>query len=164
MAGFINELKRRNVVRVAIAYVVVAWILIEAASVLFPGFGAPEWIFQVFATLVILGFPLALIFAWAFRSHSGRHQACCGTAGGLRPRGPFPSQDGSDHHRAAGGGAGGFCGAQPSLNAMTASHASPRAMTTNPLPFCPSPISARTLTTPSLPPVSTRTSLLIYPR
>jgi len=66
MANLFNELKRRNVVRVALAYVVVAWILIEVASVMLPGFGAPDWIFKVFAFLVVLGWPLALIFAWAF--------------------------------------------------------------------------------------------------
>ncbi len=66
MAGFLSELKRRNVVKVGIAYAVVAWVLIEIASVILPGFGAPDWTFQVFTSLVILGFPLALIFAWAF--------------------------------------------------------------------------------------------------
>ncbi len=63
---FIAELKRRNVFRVGAAYVIVAWILIEVASVILPTFKTPEWVMQAFTTLVILGFPLALIVAWAF--------------------------------------------------------------------------------------------------
>ncbi len=66
MASFWRELKRRNVVRVATAYAVVAWLVIEVASVVLPIFEAPDWILQVLTFLVILGFPLALVFAWAF--------------------------------------------------------------------------------------------------
>ncbi len=60
------ELKRRNVFRVGVAYAIVAWLLVEVASVVLPTFKAPEWVMQVFTFLVILGFPLALIVAWAF--------------------------------------------------------------------------------------------------
>ena len=60
------ELRRRNVVKVAVAYAIVGWLLVEVASVVLPTFKAPEWIMQVFTFLVIVGFPLALIFAWAF--------------------------------------------------------------------------------------------------
>jgi len=60
------ELKRRNVFRVGAAYAVVGWLLVEVASVVLPTFKAPEWVMQAFTFLVILGFPLALIFAWAF--------------------------------------------------------------------------------------------------
>jgi TolB-like protein len=63
---FIAELKRRNVFRVGAAYAIVAWLLVEVASVLLPTFEAPAWVMKAFSTLVILGFPLALIFAWAF--------------------------------------------------------------------------------------------------
>ncbi len=66
MAGLFAELKRRNVFRVGLAYAIVAWLLVEVASVVLPTFKAPEWVMQVFTFLVILGFPLALIFAWAF--------------------------------------------------------------------------------------------------
>ena len=66
MRSFFSELKRRNVVKVGVAYLVVGWILIEAASVLMPTFGAPGWVFPIFALVVVLGFPLAAIFAWAF--------------------------------------------------------------------------------------------------
>jgi TolB-like protein len=63
---FIAELKRRNVFRVGVAYAIVAWLLIEVASVILPTFKTPEWVMQAFTTLVILGFPLTLVMAWAF--------------------------------------------------------------------------------------------------
>lgn len=63
---FLSELKRRKVYRVAVAYVVVAWLLIQAASILFPTFEAPAWVMKVFVTAIVLGFPVALILAWAF--------------------------------------------------------------------------------------------------
>jgi TolB-like protein/Flp pilus assembly protein TadD len=65
-ASFLTELKRRKVYRVAVAYAIVAWLLIQAASILFPTFEAPLWVMKVFVTAVILGFPVALILAWAF--------------------------------------------------------------------------------------------------
>ena len=64
--SLIAELKRRNVFRVGVAYAIVAWLLMEVASVLLPTFKTPEWVMQAFSSLVILGFPLALIVAWAF--------------------------------------------------------------------------------------------------
>jgi len=66
LPNFFSELKRRNVYKVAVAYAVVAWLLIQAASILFPTFEAPSWVMKVFVAVVLLGFPLALIFAWAF--------------------------------------------------------------------------------------------------
>jgi TolB-like protein/Flp pilus assembly protein TadD len=65
-ATFLTELRRRKVYRVAVAYAIVAWLLIQAASILFPTFEAPTWVMKVFVTAVILGFPVALILAWAF--------------------------------------------------------------------------------------------------
>lgn len=64
--NFFDELKRRNVFRVAAAYALVAWILIEAGSVLLPTFGAPEWFFRVYVIIVAAGFIVSLIFAWVF--------------------------------------------------------------------------------------------------
>ncbi len=64
--SFFQELKRRNVFRVAVAYAVVGWLLVEVASVLFETFEAPAWVMKVFATIIALGFPLALFFAWAY--------------------------------------------------------------------------------------------------
>ena len=61
-----SELKRRNVYKVAVAYAVVAWLLIQAASILLPTFEAPSWAMKVIVLLLVLGFPAALIFSWAF--------------------------------------------------------------------------------------------------
>ena len=60
------ELRRRNVLKVAAAYALVAWILIEAGSVLLPTFGAPDWFFQVYVIIVMSGWVLALVIAWIF--------------------------------------------------------------------------------------------------
>src|SRR5437868_7563917 len=64
--NFFAELKRRNVYKVAVAYAVIAWLLIQAGSILFPTFEAPPWVMKVFVTIVALGFPIALVIAWAF--------------------------------------------------------------------------------------------------
>ena len=64
--NFFAELKRRNVYKVAVAYAVVAWLLIQAASIFFPAFDAPSWVMKIFIIVIIFGFPVALIFSWAF--------------------------------------------------------------------------------------------------
>ncbi|GBF27765.1 hypothetical protein MnTg02_02824 [bacterium MnTg02] len=61
--SFYQELKRRKVFRVAIAYAVIGWILAEIGDLLFETFEAPVWVMKVFTTVIILGFPLALFFA-----------------------------------------------------------------------------------------------------
>lgn len=66
MTSFVSELRRRNVLRVAAAYALVSWILIEAGSVLLPTFGAPEWFFKIYVILVMAGFILSIIIAWVF--------------------------------------------------------------------------------------------------
>ena len=64
--NFFAELKRRNVYKVAIAYAVIAWLLIQAGSILFPTFEAPGWVMKVFVTVIAAGFPIVLVIAWAF--------------------------------------------------------------------------------------------------
>lgn len=64
--NFLTELKRRNVYKVAVAYAVVAWLLIQAASILFPTFEAPSWVMKVFVAVMVLGFPIAITLAWGF--------------------------------------------------------------------------------------------------
>jgi len=64
--NFFSELKRRNVYKVAVAYAVVAWLLIQAASILFPTFEAPTWVMKAFVVFLALGFVLALCISWAF--------------------------------------------------------------------------------------------------
>ena len=63
---FFSELKRRNVYKVAIAYAVVAWLLMQIASQIFPFFEIPNWAVRLVVLLLIIGFPIALIIAWAF--------------------------------------------------------------------------------------------------
>src|SRR5437868_7113683 len=63
---FFAELKRRNVYKVAVAYAVIAWLLVQAASILFPTFEAPPWVMKVFVVLLAAGFVVALVIAWAF--------------------------------------------------------------------------------------------------
>jgi TolB-like protein/cytochrome c-type biogenesis protein CcmH/NrfG len=61
-----RELKRRNVIRVAIAYIVVAWLLLQLADIILGNIGAPEWVFKTIMLVLGLGFPVAILFAWAF--------------------------------------------------------------------------------------------------
>src|SRR5215468_9759560 len=64
--SFFAELKRRNVYKVAVAYAVVAWLVIQVASIVLPTFHAPEWTLQVIIALIVIGFPAALVCSWAF--------------------------------------------------------------------------------------------------
>jgi len=64
--SFFNELKRRKVVRVAIAYLILAWLMAQVAEMLLEAFGSPEWVFKTLLGLILIGFPFALFFAWAF--------------------------------------------------------------------------------------------------
>jgi TolB-like protein/Flp pilus assembly protein TadD len=64
--NFFAELKRRNVYKVAVAYAVVAWLTIQAASIFLPAFNAPQWAMQVVILILVVGFPIALVFSWAF--------------------------------------------------------------------------------------------------
>jgi len=64
--NFFAELKRRNLYKVAIAYGVVAWLLMQIASQIFPFFEIPDWAVRLVVLLLIIGFPIALILAWAF--------------------------------------------------------------------------------------------------
>src|SRR4051812_24971222 len=63
---FLAELKRRNVYKVAVAYGVVGWLVVQVATSVLPTFHAPEWVAQTLIVLVLLGFPVALVIAWAF--------------------------------------------------------------------------------------------------
>jgi TolB-like protein/Tfp pilus assembly protein PilF len=63
---FFTELKRRRVYSVAVAYVVVAWLLIQVATQVFPFFNIPNWVVRLVVLLTIVGFPVSLVCAWAF--------------------------------------------------------------------------------------------------
>ncbi|HEX4666163.1 MAG TPA: hypothetical protein VH207_06145, partial [Chthoniobacterales bacterium] len=64
--NFFAELKRRNVYKVAVAYAVVAWLLIQIATQVFPFFEIPNWAVRLVVLAIVIGFPIALIVAWAF--------------------------------------------------------------------------------------------------
>src|SRR5947207_5005438 len=64
--NFFSELKRRNVYKVAVADAIVGWIVIQTASTILPTFHAAEWVVQTLIVIVALGFPVALVIAWAF--------------------------------------------------------------------------------------------------
>jgi TolB-like protein/Flp pilus assembly protein TadD len=66
LTKFFAELKRRNVYKVAIAYGIVAWLLMQIASQIFPFFEIPNWMVRAVVLLLLLGFPIALVLAWAF--------------------------------------------------------------------------------------------------
>ncbi len=64
--SFFDELKRRNVFRVAIGYVITAWLLLQVVDLVLENINAPDWVMQVFMLALAIGFPLAIFFAWAF--------------------------------------------------------------------------------------------------
>ena len=66
IGNFFAELKRRNVYKVAVAYAVVGWLVVQIATGVLPTFHAPEWVSQTLVLLVLFGFPVALIFSWVF--------------------------------------------------------------------------------------------------
>jgi TolB-like protein/Tfp pilus assembly protein PilF len=66
MKDFFGELKRRNVYKVAITYIVAAWALSQGIAQVFPVFDVPNWVIRLIVALIVIGFPIALIFAWAF--------------------------------------------------------------------------------------------------
>ena len=85
LPNFFGELKRRNVYKVAITYAVVAWLLIQAASILFPTFEAPAWVMKAFVVLLAFGFVMSVMISRGVRSDTGRSEAnggCSGRCGG----------------------------------------------------------------------------------
>jgi len=64
--GFFGELKRRNVYKVAVAYAVVGWVIAQIATQIFPFLEIPNWIVRLVIILIAIGFPIALVIAWAF--------------------------------------------------------------------------------------------------
>lgn len=64
--SFFEELKRRNVFRIGVAYLVTAWLLLQVVDLVLENINAPDWIMQVFMLALAVGFPVALVIAWAF--------------------------------------------------------------------------------------------------
>ena len=93
--NFFAELKRRNVYKVAVAYAVVGWLLVQIATQVFPFLEIPNWVVRLVIALVAIGFPIALVMAWAFEL----------TPEGIKRDGRCRSDAGSAHH----GNTRGFC-------------------------------------------------------
>src|SRR5437763_11042768 len=66
LSSFFTELKRRNVYKVAVAYAIVGWLLVQIATQVFPFLEIPSWVVRLVIALVAIGFPIALVIAWAF--------------------------------------------------------------------------------------------------
>lgn len=66
MSNLVEELKRRNVIRVGIAYLVAAWVVLQIADLVLENIGAPDWVMQTLMLVLALGFPVVLLFSWAF--------------------------------------------------------------------------------------------------
>ena len=64
--SFFDELKRRNVFRVGVAYVIIAWLIAQVTELALDSFAAPDWVMKTILFLLVIGFPLALLFSWAF--------------------------------------------------------------------------------------------------
>src|SRR2546421_10640339 len=68
LGSFFSELKRRNVYKVAVGYAVVGWLLVQVATQVFPFFEIPNWAVRLVVLLIVIGFPIAIVVAWAFES------------------------------------------------------------------------------------------------
>src|SRR6266540_5528015 len=85
---FFAELKRRNVYKVAVAYAVVGWLLVQVTTQVFPIFEIPNWASRLIVLAIIIGFPMALIIAWAFEvTPEGIKRTEAADAAGQRSRG-----------------------------------------------------------------------------
>src|SRR5436305_6434181 len=80
--NFFAELKRRKVFKVGAAYLVVAWLVVQAASIGFPAFDAPPWALRIFILVALLGFPIAVVLAWVFDITREGVKLDVGTSGG----------------------------------------------------------------------------------
>jgi TolB-like protein len=87
-SSFFSELKRRNVYKVAVAYIVGGWALSQGIAQVFPVFDVPNWAVRLVVLLIFIGFPIALIIAWAFEVTSeGIKRTEAADAAGQRSRG-----------------------------------------------------------------------------
>src|SRR5881275_2097058 len=82
LSSFFAELRRRNVFKVGAAYLIVAWLAVQAASIGFPAFDAPPWALRIFILIALLGFPIAVVMAWVFDVTSAGVRVDAGASGG----------------------------------------------------------------------------------
>ena len=72
MKQFYSELKRRNVIKSALAYIVVSWVVIQVMSIILPTIEAPSYVMKLLLVILIIGFPLWIVFAWVYEiTHDG---------------------------------------------------------------------------------------------
>jgi hypothetical protein len=83
MNSFFRELKQRKVYRVALGYAVVAWLVIQISATVMPAYHAPDWFLPIFITVIALGFPVALVLAWAFELKGGAIEKAPEPAGSI---------------------------------------------------------------------------------
>ena len=88
--SFFAELKRRNVIRMGAAYLVLSWLLIQVAGQLLPVFGAPEWVMRVLVMSLAAGLVVVLVFSWVYEL----------TPGGLRRESEVPAEQSVTMHTA----------------------------------------------------------------
>src|SRR5688572_13757244 len=109
--AWLGELKKRKVFRVAAAYAVVGWLLVQVTSVVLPALNLPAWTITFTTVLLMLGFPVALLLAWSFeivRDRGATPSSTAGLATGVQPRSivvlPFAnmSDDAAQKHFADG--------------------------------------------------------------
>src|SRR5438552_13419544 len=81
-SSFFAELKRRKVFKVGAAYLIVAWLAVQAVSIGFPAFDAPPWALRIFILIALLGFPIAVVTAWVFDITRGGVKLDVGASGG----------------------------------------------------------------------------------
>ncbi len=72
---FFAELKRRNVYKVAVAYAVVGWLIVQVATQIFPFLEIPNWAVRLVILLIVIGFPIALVIAWAFEADAAKESS-----------------------------------------------------------------------------------------
>src|SRR2546426_5022506 len=106
LSSFFAELRRRNVYKVAVAYAIVGWLVVQIATQVFPFFEIPNWAVRLVVLLIIVGFPIALVIAWAFEL----------TPEGIKRTEDVDPFDSRSHH-------GGQAGQVPVAQARTKSHA-----------------------------------------
>lgn len=97
--NFLNELKRRQIYRGGVMYVVAGWVIVQVATTLFPIFDIPSWAIRLVVVAIMLGFPLALVGLWMFESHAGRNAPTQAPASPSAP--PVERRRGSDRDGAA---------------------------------------------------------------
>ena len=66
--SFLSELKRRQIYRGGVMYVVAGWVIVQVAATVFPYFNIPEWAIRLLVVVILLGFPVALVALWMFES------------------------------------------------------------------------------------------------